>query len=90
MDTFTYGNALPWPIEPAYLLQLLELSTITVVVMFVAGLAYASLYHLLLNRTHPGSPANGNTTSSRNIMGFEARLKRSQASNEVLKRGLLQ
>lgn len=68
MDIITHGNVVPWQIDPVYLLQLAERLMFSVVLLAIAGLAYAGLYHLLSNRSstnvqqRPAWPLKSNTT----------------------------
>lgn len=52
MDTLSNGAlVLPWPIDPAQLLQMVELAMFAVALVTGAGLVYGILHRVLCNRS---------------------------------------
>lgn len=88
MDTISSGNVVPWLIDPTYLVQLVELSMLVVVLLTIAGLAYAGLYHLLSNRTNHGSAPSERARSSRCITDVQTGVAWSPTPNAAFKEGI--
>ena len=49
MDILSYSNVMPWFIDPAYLMKMIEISVSVVALLVIAGLVYAGLFNLLSN-----------------------------------------
>jgi hypothetical protein len=54
---------MPWFIEPAYLLHMVEMSVVVVALLTIAGLVYSVLFHLLSNHTGHRSIQTDSTES---------------------------
>jgi hypothetical protein len=61
MDILSYSNVIPWFIDPAYLMKMVEISFSVVALLIIAGLGYSGLFHLLSNRTRYYSIRSGRT-----------------------------
>lgn len=63
MEIIAHANVLPWQVDMAFLMRLMEQALLAVALLATIGLVYAQLHRLLSNRAHASSAAFMDRTS---------------------------